>query len=29
MPDFFREAIPAEDFLARIDALYRHHLERS
>ena len=28
MPDFFRKNIPAEDFLAKINTLYRHHLER-
>lgn len=28
MPDFFRQAIPAETFLARIDALYRQHLQK-
>lgn len=27
MPGFFRKAIPAEDFLAQINRLYRHHIE--
>ncbi len=27
MPDFFRKQIPTEDFLAQMNALYRHHFE--
>ncbi|MGB5557682.1 MAG: carbohydrate ABC transporter substrate-binding protein [Paracoccaceae bacterium] len=27
MPDFFRKAIPAEDFLGTLNTLYRHHLQ--
>lgn len=29
MPDFFRKDIPAEDFLTRIDRLFRHHYKEN